>query len=285
MLENKNELLILNLNILYYIYHIPGKKIGVTRDLNKRVTVTQGYKKGEYEVLDSSDDIEYISHKELELQRLYGYKVDRKLYKNLFNKKKKNKKPMLPNATEATTTFPCPLDKLKGRLMDLQGLKWQTPDGLEFEITNANIPWIVSNAKISMYDKERCYIYNKAFYEAFESDKQVQNRFADIREWAHHRGIFLKGSTEVQFAKLIEEVGELAQAILKDDHVAKKDAVGDIVVVLTNLSHMMGYNIEDCIDFAYNQIKDRQGSMINGTFVKNGSYPTGTTDHWKKVTL
>ena len=71
---------------MYYIYHIPGKKIGVTRDLNRRVTVTQGYKKGEYEVLDSSVDIDYVSRKELELQFLYGYKVDRKLYKNLFNK-------------------------------------------------------------------------------------------------------------------------------------------------------------------------------------------------------
>ena len=61
---------------MYYIYHIPNKKIGVTRDLNKRVTVTQGYKEGEYEVLDSSEDINYISYKELELQLLYGYKVD-----------------------------------------------------------------------------------------------------------------------------------------------------------------------------------------------------------------
>ena len=73
---------------MYYIYHIPGQKIGVTRDLNKRVTVTQGYREGEYEVLDSSDDINYISDKELELQMLYGYKIDRKLYKNLFKNKK-----------------------------------------------------------------------------------------------------------------------------------------------------------------------------------------------------
>ena len=149
---------------MYYIYHIPGKKIGVTRDLNRRVTVTQGYKKGEYEVLDSSVDIDYVSRKELELQFLYGYKVDRKLYKNLFNK---NPNPMLPRATEATTTFPCPLNKLKGRLMDLKGLSWQTPDGLEFEITDENIPWILSNAKVSMYDRDRCYVYNKAFHEAF----------------------------------------------------------------------------------------------------------------------
>ena len=36
---------------MYYIYHIPCKKIGVTRNLNNRVTLMQGYKEGEYEVL------------------------------------------------------------------------------------------------------------------------------------------------------------------------------------------------------------------------------------------
>ena len=71
---------------MYYIYHIPGKKIGVTRDLNNRVTLMQGYKENEYEVLFTSDDIDFISNKEIELQKSYGYKVDRKLYKNLFNK-------------------------------------------------------------------------------------------------------------------------------------------------------------------------------------------------------
>ena len=45
----------------YFIYHIPGKKIGVTSDLNNRVTITQGYSPDEYEVLDQSDDISYIS--------------------------------------------------------------------------------------------------------------------------------------------------------------------------------------------------------------------------------
>ena len=70
---------------MYYIYHIFGKKIGVTRNLNKRVTIAQGYQPGEYEVLESSDDIDYISARELELQSIYGYKIDRKLYKQLFN--------------------------------------------------------------------------------------------------------------------------------------------------------------------------------------------------------
>ena len=45
---------------MYYLYHIPGKKIGVTSNLNKRVTVIQGYRPDEYEVLDQSNDIDYI---------------------------------------------------------------------------------------------------------------------------------------------------------------------------------------------------------------------------------
>ena len=50
----------------YYLYHIPGKKIGVTCDLNNRVTMQQGYTPEEYELLDESTDIDYISKKEIE---------------------------------------------------------------------------------------------------------------------------------------------------------------------------------------------------------------------------
>jgi hypothetical protein len=151
---------------MYKIYHIPGKKIGVTRNLNKRVTEQQGYAPDEYEVLEQSDDINYISGREIELQKSYGYKVDRQSYRNLINKNKQ----MQINATEQTSTFPCPLNKLKGRLMDNLNLVWQTSHG-EFEITKENIPWILANAKTSMFNDNRSYIYNKAFYEAFFNPK------------------------------------------------------------------------------------------------------------------
>ena len=72
---------------MYYIYHIPGKKIGVTRNLYKRVTLTQGYNEDEYEILDSSNDVKYISEREVSLQKHYGYKVDRQLYCNLIKNK------------------------------------------------------------------------------------------------------------------------------------------------------------------------------------------------------
>ena len=59
----------------YYIYHIPGKKVGVTRDLYKRVTQQQGYAEDEYEVLFESKDIDEVSRLEIELQKSYGYAV------------------------------------------------------------------------------------------------------------------------------------------------------------------------------------------------------------------
>ena len=250
---------------MYYLYHIPGKKIGVTRDLNTRVTLMQGYKEGEYEVLEQSDDIDFISDREIELQKSYGYKVDRKLYKNLF-------KNMNINATEQTSTFPCPVNKLKGLLMDNIGLSWETLHG-KFEINSTTIPWIVHNAKTSMYNAERCYIYNKAYHEAFIAEPATEvtgaTVFDSIRDWADKRGIYDSGDTKTQFVKLMEEIGELGQAILKDDEAEFIDAIGDSVVVLTNLAKLGGHNIERCIESAYNEISARSGSMVNGTFVKD----------------
>ena len=192
---------------------VPGKKIGVTRDLNNRVTLIQGYKEDEYEVLEQSPDIDYISDREIELQKSYGYKIDLKKYKNLFNK-------MKINTTEQTTTFPVPLNKLKGRLNDNIGLKWQHPQFGQFEITNKNISWIMQNAKTSMFNDNRCYIYNKAFYEAFFNPQHqgkmfetpnysdTQMMFNKIRTWAHDRGLYEKGDPMVQYVKLQEEAGE-----------------------------------------------------------------------------
>ena len=67
----------------------------------------------------------------------------------------------------------------------------------------------------------------------------------------------------------MEEAGELAQAILKQDTNEIEDAIGDIVVVLTNLAHLQSMSIEQCIHSAYNVIAKRTGKMVNGTFVKD----------------
>jgi len=253
---------------MYYLYHIPGKKIGVTRNLNTRVTLMQGYKEGEYEVLEQSDDIDYISDREIELQKSYGYKRDRTLYKNLF------KLNMKVNPTEQTSTFPVPINKLKGNLLDNLGMEWKTPE-YSFKLQKEHIPWILANARTSMFNDNRSYIYNKAFYEAFFNQdhnppKQVNltNYFPLIRNWAQDRGIYDKGNSHTQYVKLMEEAGELAAALLNEDIYEIKDAIGDMVVVLTNLATLEGMLIENCIESAYNEIASRKGKMINGTFVK-----------------
>jgi len=247
----------------YYIYHIPGQKIGVTKDLQNRVTQIQGYKPGEYEVLDSSSDIDYISKREIELQKTYGYKVDRKLYKDLINKIK-------INVTEQTTTFPCPRNILSDTLLNNIGLKWETPLG-EFELNDDTIKWILANAKTSMYDEERTYVYNKAYYEAFlaDVDYNYEPMFKLIRQWAKDRDIYEKGDIKTQLIKLYEETGELSQSILKNDKDGIIDAIGDSIVVLTNLAEFNGVSIENCIRVAYDEISSRTGRMVNGTFVKD----------------
>mgnify|MGYP003627333838 FL=1 len=97
----------------------------------------------------------------------------------------------------------------------------------------------------------------------------LNNEFEPIREWAREKGILDQGDPKTQYLKLLEEVGELSQGILKKDRLEIEDAIGDCVVVLTNLAALCNLSIEGCIEQAYSQIKDRKGKMENGTFVKN----------------
>lgn len=95
------------------------------------------------------------------------------------------------------------------------------------------------------------------------------NEFESIREWAKQRGIYEKGDPKTQTLKLQEEVGELAKAVLTNDKLEISDAIGDCVVVLTNLAELSSLKIESCVNSAYAVISKRKGSMINGTFVKD----------------
>ena len=285
------------MNKEYILYHIPGKKIGVTTDLYNRVTEQQGYEVGEYEVIERHKDIDYISQRELELQEKYGYRVDLKPYNELsVNQKLKN---MKINITEQTTTFPCPLSKLKGQLMDNLEMRWETEHGQVY--LDADLAkWIVKNAKTSMFNDNRCYVYNKAlaryldntintergkamsryinnskqtecvFDECNEDDCcQKVTIFDSIREWAEERGIYANGDPKTQALKLVEEVGETCRAILKENKDDAIDGIGDCVVVLTNLAELLDTPIEECIEFAYDVISKRTGKMKNGTFVKD----------------
>lgn len=251
----------------FYIYHIHGIKIGLTRNLKSRVEKMQGYNTKQYEILETHSCIDKASIRELELQKEYGYKVDEQLYKNLG-------KSMNINNTMLTSTFPVSKKKLLTWLKEKNGCRWTTEAGHEFEISPDTWDWIDKNSIVSKYRKNNCFIYNEAFNNFVNGDEGLKHVdtieiFEKIRDWATVRDLYAKGDPKTQLVKLIEELGELSRAILKDDKPEQIDAIGDAVVVLTNLSHLLGWNIEYCIDSAYDVISKRTGKMIDGTFVKD----------------
>tara|TARA_R110002060_G_scaffold26997_4_gene36672 strand:+ start:92 stop:940 length:849 start_codon:yes stop_codon:yes gene_type:complete len=273
---------------MYYVYHVPGIKVGMTKDLGDRVFEQQGYDPHEIELLFVSRDMEEASEKELEYQRLFELKEDRQSYKDLITKQKPMNNFKI-NVTDMTTTFPCYNRELAGYLMSNRGRTIELKDGQKFIVNDNLIDWCKENGRTSMYNPDRCYVYNKALAKAMKKDMPPSIAeamemhvnyeyvttscgkciFPAIRSWAHERGLYAKGDVKTQYVKLQEEAGEVARAIIKNDIPELKDGIGDMVVVLTNLAHLAGLEIEDCIQSAYDVINKRKGSMINGSFVKN----------------
>jgi len=244
----------------YKIYHIPGIKIGCTTNIKKRVEEEQGYKPGEYDILYETDDIVEASEAERNLQKELKYKTDIKLYKDLF-RKKMNKH----SSSQATTTFKISPSDINAEF--LKDITLELSEGV-FELNNQDyIDWILANVHASQFGPGTCYIYNKAFTKAFKSNGT--STFNKIRNWAKDRNLYQKGDSKTQYVKLMEEAGELAQALLKQNKPEIKDAIGDMVIVLANLSELEGFKIEDCIDESFNVISKRTGKMVNGTFVKD----------------
>ena len=89
-----------------------------------------------------------------------------------------------------------------------------------------------------------------------------------IAQWHHDRNLILGSDDKSQFCKLAEEMGELSSNICKGKDI--RDDVGDMMVVLINIMERNGLSMEDCLEVAYDDIKDRKGKMIDGVFVKEG---------------
>jgi NTP pyrophosphatase (non-canonical NTP hydrolase) len=253
---------------MYYVYYIKGIKIGCTKNLKKRVEQEQGYK--DYTILFKSKDIKKASNAERYFQEQLGYKVDLNTYENLTNNKTKTKKMI--KKTNHTVTFKVEKSNInKEFLLNLGVIN--DLNGRDIIICEELSDWILKNLKKSQFNNEM-FIYNQSLINAYDfliENKELENLniFDLIRQWAEDKGIYKSGDARTQYVKLMEEAGELAQAILKNDEPEVIDAIGDMVVVLTNLAKLRGHNIEDCIKSAYDVIKSRQGKMINGTFVKN----------------
>ena len=97
----------------------------------------------------------------------------------------------------------------------------------------------------------------------------MQNwQIRNIVEWAKERGIIQHGDTRAQARKTIEEAAELLEAVTDNDEEQVKDAIGDVLVTIIIQAYMQGLGVGECLNHAYQEIKDRQGEIRDGTFVK-----------------
>ena len=90
-----------------------------------------------------------------------------------------------------------------------------------------------------------------------------------VLEWAADKGLLTSGNQRNQLIKLFEELGELSGAMLKNNEEEVIDALGDIQVVLIILADQLLLDLDECLESAYNVIKDRTGKKVNGIFIKD----------------
>lgn len=88
-----------------------------------------------------------------------------------------------------------------------------------------------------------------------------------VEEWAKEKGLD-KAESSKQFLKVTEEVGEVASALARSNQEMLKDGIGDVVVTLIILALQNGMSLNECLEMAYDEIKNRTGKMIDGVFVK-----------------
>lgn len=89
-----------------------------------------------------------------------------------------------------------------------------------------------------------------------------------VEEWSKDKGLD-KGNSFTQYAKSSEEMGEVAAALCRNDIDELRDGIGDVIVTLVILAQQNGMALYECLEQAYNEIKDRKGVMSkDGSFIK-----------------
>lgn len=100
----------------------------------------------------------------------------------------------------------------------------------------------------------------------------VSELITKVNEWADERNL-KQADPKIQWMRVTEEVGEIRDVLLKptkftEPQAALKDAIGDTLVTIIVLAHQLDLDVTECLTIAYEEIKNRKGRMVNGTFVK-----------------
>lgn len=106
----------------------------------------------------------------------------------------------------------------------------------------------------------------------YDTDNTFEDLITNINQWADERNL-KQADPKIQWMRVTEEVGEIRDVLLKptkftEPQAALKDAIGDTLVTIIVLAHQLDLDVTECLGIAYDEIKNRKGKMINGTFVK-----------------
>lgn len=106
----------------------------------------------------------------------------------------------------------------------------------------------------------------------YDSDNTFSDLIDKVNQWADDRNL-KQADPKIQWMRVTEEVGEIRDVLLKptkftEPQAALKDAIGDTLVTIIVLAHQLDLDVTECLSIAYDEIKNRKGKMVNGTFVK-----------------
>ena len=106
----------------------------------------------------------------------------------------------------------------------------------------------------------------------YDTDNTFEDLITNINQWADERNL-KQADPKIQWMRITEEVGEIRDVLLKptkftEPQAALKDAIGDTLVTIIVLVHQLDLDVTECLSIAYEEIKNRKGKMVNGTFVK-----------------
>jgi len=99
--------------------------------------------------------------------------------------------------------------------------------------------------------------------------KQFDELILQVGNWAFDKGLVKRENASKQMIKVMEEVGETAGALLKGNETELKDGIGDSFVTLIILAEQLGYTPQECLEAAWEEIKNRKGETKDGVFVKD----------------
>lgn len=91
----------------------------------------------------------------------------------------------------------------------------------------------------------------------------------NVIAWADDKDLLKPENSLKQFTKVVEEVGEVAAALARNNRTELKDGIGDVIVTLIILAEQQGLTVGDCLQAAWDEIKNRKGKTVNGAFIKS----------------